>query len=105
MCRLSVVSFAAVDGDLIGKPYTGKRISGCMVRYTTVSAKIRVDLKEKLRKYGVSVGPLIREAIEKEVRRRELEEVDEDMKEISEKLSKISDEEYARVIREARDSG
>jgi post-segregation antitoxin (ccd killing protein) len=38
-----------------------------VARYTTVSAKIPVDLKEKLRKYGIQVGPLIREAVEREV--------------------------------------
>ncbi|PSN83311.1 hypothetical protein B9P99_00390 [Candidatus Marsarchaeota G1 archaeon OSP_B] len=74
-----------------------------MAKYTTVSAKIPVDLKEKLKKYGIPVGSLIREAIEREVRRKELEEVDEDMEEISQKLIKISDEEFARIIRESRD--
>ena len=76
-----------------------------MARYATVSAKIPVDLKEKLRKYGIQVGPLIREAVEREVRRRELEEVDKDMEGASERLRKISDEEFARIIREARDAG
>jgi antitoxin CcdA len=74
-----------------------------MAKYTTVSAKIPVDLKEKLKKYGIPVGSLIREAIEREVRRKELEEVDEDMEEISQKLIKISDEEFARIIRESRE--
>ncbi|PSO07682.1 hypothetical protein B9Q04_09605 [Candidatus Marsarchaeota G2 archaeon BE_D] len=76
-----------------------------MARYATVSAKIPFDLKEKLRKYGIQVGPLIREAVEREVRRRELEEVDKDMEGASERLRKISDEEFARIIREARDAG
>jgi uncharacterized membrane protein len=96
-----------------------------VARYATVSAKIPVDLKEKLRKYGIQVGPLIsvlnqvhhinqlciqvgpliREAVEREVRRRELEEVDKDMEGASERLRKISDEEFARIIREARDAG
>jgi|ADKI01.1.fsa_nt_gi hypothetical protein len=78
---------------------------GYVARYATVSAKIPVDLKEKLRKYGIQVGPLIREAVEREVRRRELEEVDKDMEGASERLRKISDEEFARIIRKARDAG
>jgi hypothetical protein len=43
--------------------------------------------------------------VEREVRRRELEEVDKDMEGASERLRKISDEEFARIIREARDAG
>ncbi len=90
---------------LLGKPNTGEHALRCVVRYTRVSAKIPVHLREKLRKYGVRVGPLIREAVEREVRRRELEEVDRDMEDASERLRKISDEEFARIIRETRDTG
>ncbi len=73
-----------------------------IARYITVSAKVPVDFKEKLKRYDIPVDSLIRETMEMEVRRRELEEVDEDMQQISEKLRKISDEEFARIIREAR---
>jgi len=75
-----------------------------VVRYTRVSARIPVHLREKLRKYGVRVGPLIRDVLEREVR-RELEEVDRDMGDAPERLRKISDEEFARIIRETRDTG
>ncbi len=89
----------------MGKPNTGEHALGCVVGYTRVSAKIPVDLREKLRKYGVRVGPLIRDVLEREVRRRELEEEDKDMEDAPERLRKISNEEFARIIRETRDTG
>ena len=44
--------------------------------YVTVSAKVPRRLKELLDKYGVKPGPVIRMALEEEVRRRVLEELE-----------------------------
>jgi hypothetical protein len=41
--------------------------------YVTVSAKIPRRLKEMLERYGIKPGPVIRRALEEEVRRRVLE--------------------------------
>jgi hypothetical protein len=73
------------------------------VSYVTVSAKIPGRLKEMLERYGIKPGPVIRRALEEEVRRRVLEELEEKGKELSTRLSHISDEEVASLIREDRE--
>jgi len=71
--------------------------------YVTISTKIPSRLKELMDKYGIKPGPIIREALEREVRRKMLEEAEQLAKELSEKVSHISDEEIARIIREDRE--
>jgi hypothetical protein len=71
--------------------------------YVTVSAKIPKRLKELLDRYGVKPGPVIRRALEAEVRRRVLEEVERELKGLVDKLSSVPDEEVAELIREGRD--
>jgi len=71
--------------------------------YVTVSAKIPRELKELMDKYGIKPGPIIRRALEEEVRRRILEEIEAEAKELSKRVSHISDEEIARIIREGRE--
>ncbi len=73
--------------------------------YVTVSAKIPRRLKELLDKYGIKPGPVIREALEREVKRRILLEAEKKAKRLCEKLKNISDEEIARLIREDREGG
>ncbi len=73
--------------------------------YATVSVKIPRRLKELLDKYGVKPGPIIREALEREVRRRMLGEAGEGARRLRDKVKDISDEEIARLIREDRESG
>jgi len=60
-------------------------------------------LKELLDKYGIKPGPVIRKALEEEVRRRVLSELEGRAKALAEKLSHISDEEIASLIREDRE--
>lgn len=72
--------------------------------YTTVSAKIPKELKDLMDKYGIKPGPIIREALEREVRRRVLEEAEKRAKKLSGKLKEIPDEEIAKLIREDRES-
>jgi len=74
------------------------------VAYTTVSAKIPKELKDLMDKYGIKPGPIIREALEREVRRRVLEEAEKRAKKLSGKLKEIPDEEIAKLIREDRES-
>ncbi len=73
--------------------------------YVTVSAKIPRELKELLDRYGIRPGPVIRRALEEEVRRRMLEELEGEARELSRRVSHIPDEEIARVIREDRGRG
>lgn len=71
--------------------------------YVTVSAKIPRRLKELLDKYGIKPGPVIRRALEEEVKKHILAELEGKVKGFSEKLSHISDEEIASLIREDRE--
>ena len=74
-------------------------------RYVTVSAKIPIELKEKIERLGINVSRVIRRALEEEVRRRELERLRELAKEAAEALGKIPDDEIVRIIRETREAG
>ena len=71
--------------------------------YVTVSAKIPRRLKELLIKYGIKPGPIIRRALEEEVKKRMLEELEKESRELSKELSHISDEEVVELIREDRE--
>jgi polyhydroxyalkanoate synthesis regulator phasin len=71
--------------------------------YVTVSAKIPRRLKELMDELGIKPGPVIRRAIEEEVRRRVLERLESEIGEVVEELSTIPDEEVARLIREDRE--
>jgi hypothetical protein len=73
-----------------------------MQDYITVSVKVPRRLKELLDKYGIRPGPLIRQALEEEVRRVVLRELEDEIKGISEEMKSISDEEVVRLIREDR---
>jgi Mg/Co/Ni transporter MgtE len=73
--------------------------------YVTVSAKIPRRLKELLNRYGVKPGPVIRSTLEEEVKKRVLSELEEKARRLSKRLSHISDEEVASIIREDRERG
>ena len=73
------------------------------VKYVTVSAKIPRQLKELLDKYGIKPGPIIRRALEEEVKKRMLDDIREKVRELSKRMSHISDEEIAKIIREDRE--
>lgn len=74
-----------------------------MSSYTTVSAKIPKKLKELIEKYKIEPSKVIRRALEEEVRKRALEELEGRAKKLSKKLENISEEEIARLIREDRE--
>jgi Mg/Co/Ni transporter MgtE len=73
------------------------------VGYITVSAEIPRRLKKLLDRFGIKPGPVIRRALEKEVKKRVLSELEEEARALSERLSHISDEEVASIIREDRE--
>jgi predicted transcriptional regulator len=73
------------------------------MRYVTISVKISRELKELMDKYGIKPSIVIRRALEEEVKKRILEEAENKAKELINKVSHISDEEIARIIREDRD--
>jgi antitoxin CcdA len=71
--------------------------------YVTVSARIRRELYEKLKRYGIVVSDVIRRALEEEVRRREGEEVAKMLDKAQEILARIPSEELVEAIRSDRE--
>jgi len=74
-----------------------------LLEYVTVSARIKRELYEKLKKHGVVISDVIRKALEEEIRKREEEELEKALKRAQEILTKISSEEIVRVIRSGRE--
>jgi len=76
--------------------------------WVTVSTKVRREVLEKARRYGINVSEVLRKALEEEVMRRENEELIKLLKEASKELRKISeiygDDFVVRSIRTDRDS-
>ncbi len=70
----------------------------------TVCAKVPTELKKKLSSLGVNVSKVIRESLQSEVGRMEIEHINKLAKEVSAILKKIPPEEFAQSIRAARDS-
>lgn len=66
---------------------------------------VRVDksLKEKIRKYKISVSKIARQALEEEIKKRERQELTDAIIEMKILLEKIPDEEIIKAIRESRD--
>ncbi|MEM2169672.1 MAG: hypothetical protein QW186_07720 [Candidatus Bathyarchaeia archaeon] len=73
------------------------------MEYVTVSAKVPRRLKELLDRYNIKPGSIIRRALEEEVKRRMLEELERLSRELSRELSHIPDEEVVKMIREDRE--
>jgi len=69
----------------------------------TVSVRIPRELKEEAKRYGINISEVARRALEKEVKRRKLEEAMAAARRIGEILSKIPEEEMVKWLREARE--
>ncbi len=72
--------------------------------YVTIPVKIPKQLKKLLDKYGIKPGPIIRKALQEEVKRRILREIAETASQLSDAARSIPDEETARLIREDREA-
>ena len=75
-----------------------------MSNQATVTAKIPIELKNKLSKLGVNVSEFTREALQKEVARLERERRRKLVQEASEILQKIPAEELVEAVRAGRES-
>ena len=66
---------------------------------------VRVDkaLKEKIKKYKISVSKITRQALDEEIRKRERQELTDAIIEMKTLLEKIPDEEIIKAVRESRD--
>lgn len=74
-----------------------------MGKYVTVSAKIPLELRKKLREFNIKPSPIIRKALEHAVKRAALKRLEKKAAKLSKRLKHISDEEIAQIIREERD--
>lgn len=75
-----------------------------MGRYITVSVKIPREVKEKLERLGIKPSELLRKAIMEEIRNREIEDLEREIENARDILSKISTEYITQSIREDRES-
>jgi post-segregation antitoxin (ccd killing protein) len=75
-----------------------------MNSWVTVSTKVRKELLEKARKYGINVSKTLRNALEEEVKRKEIEETKRLFEEASKELSKIGSNEIVSEIRKMRET-
>ena len=71
--------------------------------YVTVSAKIKRELYEKIKRHGIPVSRVIRRALEEEVRRREEEEARKALERARALLQRIPPEDIVEAVREARE--
>ncbi|PUA31101.1 MAG: hypothetical protein B9J98_07635 [Candidatus Terraquivivens tikiterensis] len=69
----------------------------------TVSTKVRKELRKEAERLGVKVSEVLRRALEDEVKRRKLEELEKKLDEVSEALDRIDIERVVKNIREDRE--
>ena len=74
-----------------------------MGEQATITAKIPIEHKEKLRKHGVNINRLINEAVAREVHRLDEEEYQAILKEAAKILRKIPEDHLVGLIRAGRD--
>ncbi|BAJ49922.1 conserved hypothetical protein [Candidatus Caldarchaeum subterraneum] len=75
-----------------------------MAEYVTVSTKVRRKLKEEAERLGVKVSEVLRRALEEEVRRRRLEELEKRLENLGTALDKLDTDRITLMIREDRKS-
>lgn len=74
-----------------------------MTKTVTVSAKIEAELRRKLAELGIKPSEAIRRALEREVKERTREKLQETIENASVILSKVDREDWVKSIRESRD--
>jgi len=75
-----------------------------MTQGVTVSTKIPKQLKEKMRRLKIKPSKILRQALEDEVKRREVKELKQEIAQLKPILDKISADDIVKSIREDRDS-
>ncbi len=74
-----------------------------MGRYATISVKIPAELKEELRRRGIKVADVVREALRRAVAEARMREVEERLEEIAPLLERMPLDFVVRSIREDRE--
>ena len=70
----------------------------------TVSTKIPKQLKEKIQRFKIKPSKILRKALEDEVKKREMEELKEEINRLKPILEKVSMEDIVKSIRHERDN-
>jgi antitoxin CcdA len=70
----------------------------------TVSTKIPKQLKEKMRQLKIKPSKILRKALEDEVKKREMEELKQEINKLMPILEKVSMDDIVKSIREDRES-
>jgi len=71
-------------------------------KLVTISVKVPVELKEKLERYRIRVSEVVRRALELEVRKAELKELESEISKIAPILRKVPPENILEDIRSSR---
>jgi len=74
-----------------------------LAKYVTVSARINVELRKKLRELGIKPSEVIRRALEREVEERLKLQLYEKVGRASEVIRKVKREDWVKVLREGRE--
>lgn len=74
-----------------------------MGRYATISVKIPAELKEELRRRGIKVADVVREALRRAVAEARMRELEGELEEIAPLLERMPLDFVVRSIREDRD--
>ncbi len=75
-----------------------------MTQCVTVSTKIPKQLKEKIQRFKIKPSKILRKALEDEVKRREIEELKQEINRLKPVLEKVSMDDIVNSIREDRES-
>lgn len=75
-----------------------------MAKYETVSVKVPAEMKQKMRKYGIKPSKLLRETLEQEIRKREIEEIKSEIQELGDALDRIDMAQVVSSIRADRET-
>lgn len=75
-----------------------------MQESVTVSTKIPKQLKEKIRRLKIKSSKILRKALEDEVKKREVEELKEELSKLNPALERVSMDNIVKSVREDRDN-
>jgi antitoxin CcdA len=73
-----------------------------MQQSVTVSTKIPKQLKEKIERFKIKPSKILRKALEDEVKKREIEELKEEIDRLKPILEKVSMDHIVKSIRETK---
>ena len=76
-----------------------------MGKYATVSVKVPQTTKEKMKQLGIKPSELLRRAIEEEIKRKQVQNLKEEIRSLKTTLDKIPMETITQSIREDREHG